>query len=182
MEAKENRILLILDLDETLVHASETGLEREPDFRVGPYHVFERPHLDSFLSSCQENFVIAVWSSSSADYLAAVVREILPSEIRPAFVWDRERCVRRFDFERYENYFVKDLKKVERLGYDLSRVLIVDDSREKVQRNYGNAVYVSSFYGDPLDNELLHLARYLKTLSSLPNVRSIEKRNWRNRL
>lgn len=143
------RILLILDLVETLILAAETDLERPPDFRVGPYSVYRRPHLDEFLRSCWRNFEIAVWSSSGADYLADVLRRILPAELAPAFVWDRERCVRTFDWEQQETCFVKDLKKIKRLGYDLKRVLIVDDTPQKAQRNYGNAIYVSPFYGDP---------------------------------
>jgi len=35
--------LLILDLDETLVHASERELERSADFRLVGYHVYLRP-------------------------------------------------------------------------------------------------------------------------------------------
>jgi TFIIF-interacting CTD phosphatase-like protein len=181
MNAADDRLLLILDLDETLVHASEAALERGADFRVGPYHVYKRPHLETFLVSCGEIFTVAIWSSSGADYLAAVLREILPRDITPAFVWGRERCVRQFDFEEHETIFLKDLKKVARLGFNLDRVLIVDDSREKVRRNYGNAIYVPAFLGDPNDSELPRLSEYLRSLASVPNVRIIEKRGWRNR-
>jgi RNA polymerase II subunit A small phosphatase-like protein len=170
MNAADDRLLLILDVDETLVHASETALDRGADFRAGPYHVYKRPHLEAFLNACGENFTVAIWSSSGADYLAAVLREILPRDITPAFVWGRERCVRQFDFEQLETIFLKDLKKVARLGFNLDRVLIVDDSREKVRRNYGNAIYVSAFDGDPTDNELHHLSAYLPSLHSVPNV------------
>ncbi len=180
--ATNDRILLILDLDETLIFAAEEALQRAPDFRVGPYSVYRRPHLDDFLRSCHNCFQIAVWSSSGADYLAEVLRNILPAELSPVFVWDRERCVRAFAPEQQETCFVKDLKKVKRLGYDLNRVLIVDDTPQKVQRNYGNAIYVSPFFGDPADDELLHLTRYLQLHSGSPNVRTIEKRGWKRRL
>jgi len=177
-----DRILLILDLDETLVFAAEGDLERPPDFRVGPYSVYRRPHLDEFLKSCCENFEIAVWSSSGADYLAEVLRSILPAGVSPVFVWDRERCVRAFDPEQQGACFVKDFKKIKRLGYDLDRVLIVDDTPQKAQRNYGNAIYVSPFYGDAKDDELLRLSRYLKSLCDSRNVRAIEKRGWKRQL
>jgi RNA polymerase II subunit A small phosphatase-like protein len=177
-----SRILLILDIDETLIFASERDLERSPDFRVGPYSVYRRPHLDEFLKSCCENFEIAIWSSSGADYLAEVLRRILPAEVSPVFVWDRERCVRAFDSEQQETCFVKDLKKIKRLGYDLDRVLIVDDTPQKAQRNYGNAIYVSPFCGDAQDDELLDLSRYLESLCHSRNVQTIEKRGWKRRL
>lgn len=176
-----DRILLILDLDETLIFAAEADLERPPDFRVGPYSVYRRPHLDEFLRSCWRHYEIAVWSSSGADYLAEVLRRVLPAEMSPIFVWDRERCVRAFDSEQQETCFVKDLKKIKRLGYDLNRVLIVDDTPQKAQRNYGNAIYVSPFYGDVQDDELLRLSLYLESLRSCPNVRAIEKRGWQRK-
>jgi len=68
-----------------------------------------------------------------------------------------------------------------RRGYALERVLVVDDSPEKHTRNYGNLVRVEPFLGDPSDDELSHLARYLPTLAKAENVRSIEKRRWRQR-
>ena len=45
------RQLLILDIDETLVYATETPLERPPDFRVGPFVAYRRPHLHKFIEA-----------------------------------------------------------------------------------------------------------------------------------
>jgi TFIIF-interacting CTD phosphatase-like protein len=172
-------ILLILDIDETLLHASEKRLERDPDFRVGQYFVYVRPYLRVFLQRCEEHFQLAIWSSSSADYLNAIIEKVLPRELNLEFVWSRERCIQRFNGETQELYYVKDLKKVSRKGYDLDRVLIIDDSPEKVERNYGNAIYARPFVGAADDDELRNLGRYLKSVSQLTNVRCIEKRDWR---
>jgi len=59
---------------------------------------------------------------------------------------------------------------------------VVDDSARKHERNYGNLVTVRPFEGDPADDELVHLERYLLALADVPNVRAIEKRGWRNRV
>lgn len=181
MEITRNRTLLILDVDETLIYATEKPLDREPDFAVGPYSVYRRPGLTEFLATCLRNFDVAVWSSSGTDYLAAVVEAILPEESSLAFVWNRTRCVQCYDPERLETYFVKDLKKVKRLGFDLKRILVVDDTPQKAERNYGNAIYVPPFYGDPNDNELSRLGPFLTMLAGIPDVRTIEKRGWRSR-
>jgi RNA polymerase II subunit A small phosphatase-like protein len=77
---------------------------------------------------------------------------------------------------------LKDLNKIKRRGFDLARVLIVDDTPQKVHRHYGNAVYVRPFLGDPADEELLHLRKYLRSVSAVDNVRRIEKRGWRERI
>jgi RNA polymerase II subunit A small phosphatase-like protein len=171
-------ILLILDLDETLVFAAEEPLGRGHDFTVGPYVVYRRPRLGEFLASCSACFRLAVWSTAGDDYVRAVVGRIMPSGVEPAFVWGRSRCVRRFDPERFEDDFVKDLGKVRRLGYRLERVLIADDTPRKVRRHYGNAVYVPPFLGDPRDEVLPRLARYLASLRDVANVRALEKRGW----
>ena len=41
--------LLILDIDETLVHATEEDLGRACDFETDWYVVYKRPHVDEFL-------------------------------------------------------------------------------------------------------------------------------------
>jgi hypothetical protein len=56
---------------------------------------------------------------------------------------------------------------------------MVDDSPEKHTRNYGNLVRIAPFTGNLADAELAHLARYLRQLATLPDVRCIEKRGWR---
>lgn len=48
MEAKSDK-LLILDLDETLIFATEQDLGKASDFQFDRYSVFKRPHLDRFL-------------------------------------------------------------------------------------------------------------------------------------
>ena len=181
MASPHSPILLILDLDETLIHSTERPLDREPAIRVGPFFVYARPWLEEFLSRCGALFQTAVWSSAGADYAGAVVASIFPSETPQAFVWSREQCVQQYDPERGEIQFLKDLKKVKRKGFDLRRVLIVEDSPHKVRRSYGNAIYVKPFLGDPNDDELPLLSPYLATLSDIPDVRLIEKRGWRNR-
>jgi RNA polymerase II subunit A small phosphatase-like protein len=143
----DSPLLLILDLDETLICATEEPLRREADFAVGPYAVYGRPYLGEFLRSCSAGFRLAVWSTATDEYVMPVVERIMPPGVEPAFVWGRSRCVRRYDPEQFEEYHAKDLKKVRRLGYRLERVLIADDTPCKVHRHHGNALYVPSFFG-----------------------------------
>ena len=173
--------LLILDLDETLISAQMASLDRPPDFRVGPYFVYLRPHLAEFLARCSGAYRLAVWTSSSEDYANAVVEQIARHGARFEFVWARGRCTRRFDRETLDQFWLKDLKKVRRLGYALERVLVVDDSSEKLQRHYGNHVHITPYFGEAQDDELSRLASYLESLASEPDFRAIEKRNWRAR-
>ena len=85
MADSHHKPLLILDIDETLVHATERPLEVRHDFLVGPYFVYKRPHLDGFLSGAAKLFRVAVWSSSSDGYIANIVRHILPGDLTLEF-------------------------------------------------------------------------------------------------
>ena len=170
--------LLILDVDETLIYGSERELDRPADFRVGPFHIYRRPHLDSFLAAVAEWYTLAIWSSATIDYVSGIAAAIRPQNAEFEFVWGRERCVQRMDPERFATVFIKDLRKVKRLGFDMRRILFVDDTPSKMQRNYGNAIYVSPFEGEP-DDELEKLTRYLGSIRTSDNYRRMEKRGWR---
>jgi len=180
------KILLILDLDETLLHASHQPLKNEPDFEIFGYFVYERPYLHEFLSYCSRNFNLAIWSSAADEYVQAIVKHIFSSAIELKFVWGRSRCTPR-KYSTNDDFYVdvashyeytKQFKKIRRKGYDLKKVLIVDDTPSKVANSYGNAIYVREFNGEPEDNELQLLASYLETIKEAENLRLIEKRGW----
>lgn len=175
--------LLILDLDETLIHATDnpsSAPKREPDFRVGPYAVYRRPGLEDFLLKVRAHFHLAVWTSSTKLYAQGVVDNIFPPDVDLHFVWSRERCTRKLDPELHEYEWAKNLSKLKRRGYTLEQVIMVDDTPAKLAQHYGNLVRAHPFMGDLADTELEKLGRYLLTLVDEPNIRSIEKRFWRS--
>jgi len=175
----DSRPLLILDLDETLIHAHRRPLAHDPDFMLGPYHVYRRPYLADFLARSAELYTLAVWSSGGSEYVTGIVENIFRDHAQPAFVWSRNRCTTRNDAERNDEVHLKDLKKVKRLGFDLDRVLIVEDEPNKVARHFGNAIYVQPFVGLLEDSELTDLSRYLAKIHAEPNFRKVEKRGWK---
>ena len=177
-----DRTLLILDLDETLVHATEAPLAIEPHHAVPPYFLYLRPGLSDFLDQVSQLFRLAVWTSSSPAYARAVCPLLFQKSELLDFVWASDRCTPTRNFELDTWCQAKPLRKLKRRGYDLARVLVVDDSPEKHTRNYGNLVRVAPFLGDPNDDELMHLAMYLKQLASVSDVRRVEKRRWRSAL
>ncbi|MEG4587941.1 HAD family hydrolase [Microcoleus sp. MOSTC5] len=174
--------LLILDLDETLIYATEASLHRQADFLVEPYHIYKRPFLDVFLKNCLDWFEVAVWTSSTPSYAIAIVSAIFEDPKTLSFVWASDRCTVAYDLEWFEYYNRKNLKKVKRKGYCLESIIAVDDTPQKWERSYGNLVQVNPFEGDETDNELKYLLLYLDKLRYEENIRSVEKRFWRNRL
>jgi carboxy-terminal domain RNA polymerase II polypeptide A small phosphatase len=180
MEEKSNK-LLILDLDETLIHASETELGFEADLKLDKYYVYKRPYLDQFLTNISKHFTIGIWSSADDIYVTEIVKNIKPHNVEFAIIWGRSRCSLKRDFTFDQYYFEKHLDKLKKKGYRLEQIIIVDDTPEKSRSNYGNAIYIKQFTGDLADDELKYLQDYLLTLKNVANVRTIEKRNWRTR-
>ncbi len=176
------RPLLILDLDECLVHASERRLHRDEDFRVGQYYVYRRPRLVEFLAGLADAFELAIWSSGTHSYVNEIVTQIEPRGEFWRFIWSRERCTQGIDAETHELVYRKNLKKVKRLGFDMKRMLIVDDTPEKLSLNYGNAVYVTPYVGQDDDRELPSLLEYLLAIQDEHDYRSVEKRGWRSKV
>ncbi|WP_435018189.1 NIF family HAD-type phosphatase [Tundrisphaera sp. TA3] len=173
--------LLILDLDETLIYAEpgNPSDDRPVDFHIPGHRVLRRPYLTEFLETTGLWFELAVWSSASTPYVRSMVAKIFPAPEALAFAWSSDRCTLRYHAELQTCYCVKDLKKVKRLGYDLGRVLMVDDTPSKLERNYGNHLPVDPFEGQPGDTELRDVLPFLDRLREAEDVRRIEKRAWR---
>lgn len=174
-----NPLLLILDLDETLIHATGTRLDRPEDFRVYDYFVYKRPHVDSFLHEVLGRYRVAIWTSSGREYAEAVVANLLADTTRLEFFWCSERTTLRYDGDVMQHVQLKKMEKVKRRGYDLDRVLVLDDSPEKHVKNYGNLVRIRPYEGVDPDDELLRVLSFLQRIENRPNLRAIEKRWWR---
>lgn len=178
MEDKSDK-LIILDLDETLVHATPNGLGIPHDFKVDKYFVYGRPCLRQFLAGLSKHFSIGIWSSAGDDYVNEIVQHIKPDNVDFVVVWGRSKCSVKRDLVFDTYCFEKRLDKLKRKGFGLERVLVVDDSSSKSRANYGNAIYIKEFTGDTADRELQFLYTYLLTFKTVDNVRTIEKRRWR---
>lgn len=171
--------LLILDLDETLIHATRNKLDIQEDFQFDKYLVHKRPFLDEFLVGIAKHFKIGIWSSASDNYVNEIVKQIKPDTIEFEIIWGRSKCSLKRNNTFDTINFEKRLDKLKKKGFRLEQIIIVDDSPEKSRTNYGNAIYIKEYTGDKADEELKHLYDYLITLKNVENIRAIEKRGWR---
>lgn len=144
-------ITLVLDLDETLVHSSFMAIPHA-DFnfvlgldanRLGVY-VCIRPGAEKFLTTLAGMYELVLFTASSQFYADNVVDRIDP-ERKIRYRLYRESCT---DFT---GCFVKDLSK---LGRDLKRIIIVDNSSVAYLLQPYNAIGITSWYDDPADHEL----------------------------
>lgn len=173
--------LLILDLDETLVHATRTPFERDADFKTERYFVYKRPHVEDFLAFCREHFLVGVWTTGGSRYACEVVDNLFPHDYVLQFLWSRGRCTQVFYPDSTDYYYVKNLAKLKRYGYRLEQMIMVDDTPQKLERQYGNLVQITEWLGERDDRELPLLMKYLMDLKPVDNVRRLEKRQWQKR-
>jgi carboxy-terminal domain RNA polymerase II polypeptide A small phosphatase len=174
--------IVILDLDETLIHASTTKLGHDEDFKLDDYFVYQRPYLKTFLKSIAGHFKLGIWSSADDEYVKAISDVIMPKDIQLEIVWGASKCTPKRDLSMDQYYWVKRLDKQKSKGFKIEQILIVDDSPEKSKDNFGNAIPIKKFTGELFDNELPILYKYLLTLKHVPNVRRLEKRFWKHGL
>lgn len=126
--------LVVFDLDETLVHATTRQLPIAHLTQIDQYFVYERPYARRLLDFTAARFDVGVWSSSSDAYIQHVLSRLLPEGYPLKFAWSVDRCVQRPDVAAGGYVYIKDLRKLMRLGYDTDEVVIVDDSPEKIPR------------------------------------------------
>ncbi|KNC32514.1 hypothetical protein FF38_07288 [Lucilia cuprina] len=158
---------MVIDLDETLVHSSFKPIPNadfivpvEIDGTIHQVYVLKRPYVDEFLRKMGELYECVLFTASLAKYADPV-----------ADLWNvfrarlfRESCV------YYRGNYIKDLN---RLGRDLQKIVIVDNSPASYIFHPDNAVPVKSWFDDASDCELLELIPLFEKLSKVDSVYSV---------
>jgi hypothetical protein len=136
---KMTKRLIILDLDETLVHTSNSHIIGDPGI-----HKLTIREGDTFLTSLRPDALtfivyafrefdnVAIWSAGTRDYVDTVVDLLMPREVRNRllFVWSRDEC------ETIDKFHYKNLNKVvefcksQGITININQMVIVDDNKE----------------------------------------------------
>ena len=159
--------LIVFDLDETLVHATEVALPCAHSFRIGPYFVYVRPFASDLIRFCASHFDMAVWSSSSERYVEIVTEELFGTSYPVAFSWAVSKCVQKVDPKSNGYVYIKDLRKALKHGYAADEIIMIDDSPEKLQRQPTRHLCLTEFTGDPCDTELLGVIERVKAMAEM---------------
>lgn len=162
--------LLVLDLDETLVHCvnfdgrTNSATETVPFRPLGapasspPGFVKfnRRPGLDKFLKTMAEHFQIVVFTASDRAYARAVLNQIDPDQ-HVCKLLCRESCT----FTKSGNV-VKDLRLF--YGKQLQNIVLVDNSSKCFYPQIDNGIPILSYFDDARDCELEELGQFLLAL------------------
>lgn len=185
MVSSEKRILVVLDLDETLIHCSPFDFKDDCDFSIDENRCQKRKGLEEFIRDLSYSFDLAIWSSAPDDYVEKVSKAIKPKEVDFKFVWGRSKCTLDKEFvsrdpeHLHDENFIKDLSLIAELqDYAIEKILIVDDSPQKARLHLNNLICVNRFTGGRKDNELAELKKYLMTLKDIKDVRYKNHTSW----
>lgn len=162
-----NQIHIILDIDGTLI---------DGDARTG--EIKTRPGLQEFFEYCFTTFAsVSIWTAANSYWMHYVRHRCFKDLIGGnefKYTWSGERCGVR------DGSLIKPLKKIWRRKYTMLtryNTIIIDDTPETYQQNYGNAIGIPSYHKDAPDNLLWQLTRWMPQLIH-QEVRAIDKRGW----
>lgn len=122
--------LLILDLDETLIHTTYSPLVGlDAVSQKGYYYLYERPYLKDFLESVCEHYALAIWSASKADYVRWIIQSTVLKDYTFQFIRTRKHC----KYKEGKSGTPEYLKDLRVLDPTYSEVIMLDDTPKMVQ-------------------------------------------------
>jgi Dullard-like phosphatase family protein len=170
--------ILILDLDETLIHADFELTFSEHDHVVTfEYEGYEmdvpiilRPGLFQFLQNVSEIFDVFVFTASKREYADAVLNYLDPHRQIFKKRFYRENCI-----NIKNKIYIKDLRMF--VNCKQENIVIVDNSLYSFANQLSNGVLINSFYNDKSDRELFSVFNYLQHYVSNSNdLRSMNEK------
>ena len=171
-EFSHNKILIVLDLDETLIHADieckydQHDVYLETDCGIIPLNI--RPNLFEFLDFCFDRYELALFTASCSEYANPIIDFIEKDKKYFKLKLFRQHCV------SYFNFYLKDLSIFNK---DYKKIFLVDNCIYSFAGYLSNGILITSFYNDPEDIDLLSLIEFFKyNLEKTDDVRDeIEK-------
>jgi len=147
--------LLILDIDETLIHSTFEKLKTEPDFHYKTRGVYVRPKLFEFMEYCFNNFEVGIWTSSKSDYAKFILKHLFNIK-KFKFIWTRSKC----EIQYVSNGFYDEIRYVKNLnnisGYSLKSIIMIDDTPQNITP-LKNVIPILEYRGNEKDNELVNI-------------------------
>ena len=161
-----NKKILVLDLDETLIHA-DFDEEFSPDeydtiiqFKAKNEEEKKEKNIEDsdstkhFLEEVNKYFEVGIFTASVKEYADAVISFLDPENKLIKFRLYRNNCI------NYNDAFtVKDLRIFKNV--DLKKIVSLDNSMYSFAAQINNGILINSFINDKEDNELFNALNYL---------------------
>ena len=162
VEIKSDKPVLVLDLDETLVHSrvekpeggKQLWYRMENGIKI-KFIMYKRPFLEQFLAEAKKLFTLVLFTAAAESYAESVLREIDPKNTIFDYRFFKQNCLL-----INNKVAVKDLRMFQ--GVDMNNIFIVDNNPACYMFQLGNALPILSYKGEKEDEELEGLLEYLK--------------------
>lgn len=155
-----NKKIVLLDLDETLIHSDfeeeysnyDKIIEFESDGYLYNVGIFVRNGVHEFLEEISKYFLIGVFTASCKEYANAILDYL-----------DKDRKYIKFSLYRNSclNVNGNNIKDLRILNLNLKNVVIVDNNLCSFANQLENGILVSSFYNNKNDSDLFQVMNYL---------------------
>ena len=181
-----NKKLLILDLDETLIHVDFDYILKDKIVNYDKILYFDsedeenidipliiRPGLYEFLDYASKEFELIVFTASEKEYADAIINYI-------------EKYKKYFKMRLYRNHciyiepglYIKDLRIFS--GYKkMEDIIIVDNSLFSFANQLNNGILITSFFEDKNDTFLNNVKDYLEYIKDEKDIREINKESFK---
>ena len=162
--------ILVLDLDETLVHSSKEKpfpnkknivLHFNIKYMMYTIYVILRPFLDIFLKQLSLYYDLYIFTASMSQYAEPLIKIIDKNKV-VVQVLNRQDC------KFIKGVYFKDLSIFKK---DFKDIIIIDNNPISYALNKHNGIPITTWIDNPNDKELLKLIPILKFLSKVKDVR-----------
>lgn len=173
--------LLVLDLDQTLISTVNQHFEK-PTFSIQfpdwQGHFKIRPMVVPTLNILTNWYQIAIWTGGGQVYADAITQEIwklLKDVPPPVAIWSSNHVT------EYKNFFYKDLGKYSKLGFDLKRVILVDDADYNFKHNPKNTIQITPYFSsvDEYNGDFFEVYKFLSKHRDVEVFQTLDYVNWR---
>ena len=177
IKANKSKKILILDLDETLVHSSFYPFNSDDDdnknssdifftilFNQKYYDVYVllRPYFTEFINKMSKIFNIYIFTASIKEYAEPLLIKLDKNNLIKKKLY-RESCTLSEDRK-----YIKDLNT---LNENLKNVILLDNNPNSYRYNKCNGLPIKTWHSEANDKELIKIIPFLTFLSTVDDVR-----------
>jgi ubiquitin-like domain-containing CTD phosphatase 1 len=190
-EPRDNKPLMVLDLDHTLLDFSSKTLQRQTgDSTPGAAAAaMKRPHMDLFLTTAYRHYDLVVWSQTSWRWLETKLTELgmlTHAGYKFCFVLDKTSMFAITSTKRDGTSFKHQVKPLQLIWTKYPRwgphnTVHLDDLSRNFALNIPNGLFVTAYYRKKMrrDVELMGLGKYLELLAqSGLSFDQVDFRRW----
>ena len=169
---KKRKKTIALDIDGTLVHASDTySVHHSSTFGVGlnntPVYIIVRPFAHNLIESLSAVYDVVLYTAGNCSYAQEIARIFDPQKKFISAVYTDKHCSKLG--LPIGKVYVKNLSV---LKTQMSDVAIVDNSVLACSMDLNNLVPINTFSGDMNDCELLKLKLWLMDIEKADDLRT----------